>query len=108
MKKFLALLLIVCVLVTSVFSGSVFALDDDVDMDFGMDDEQPEVPEGPELPEGTLFYEDFENISDPTTVITDAANQSWANPKTLHYRFCFGKQKYKSLCYVAKFICSYR
>ena len=81
MKKFLALLLIVCVLVTSVFSGSVFALDDDVDMDFGMDDEQPEVPEGPELPEGTLFYEDFENISDPTTVITDAANQSWANPK---------------------------
>ena len=81
MKKFLALLLIVCVLVTSVFSGSVFALDDDVDMDFGMDDEQPEVPEGPELPEGTLFYEDFENISDPTTVIYEAGNTSWANPK---------------------------
>ena len=41
MKKFLALLLIVCVLATSVFAGSVFALDDDVDMDFGMDDETP-------------------------------------------------------------------
>ena len=37
MKKFLALLLTVCLMVTSVFTGSVYALYDvDVDMDMGM------------------------------------------------------------------------
>ena len=38
-------------------------------------------PEQPEIPEGAIFYENFENVTDPTTIIKDAKNQSWANPK---------------------------
>ncbi len=45
MKKLLALLLTVCLLATSVFVGSVYALDDDVDMEMGMDDEDQPVIE---------------------------------------------------------------
>ena len=40
-KKLLVLLLVLCLLVTCIFTGSVFALDDDVDMNFGMDGETP-------------------------------------------------------------------
>ena len=40
-----------------------------------------ENPDEPELPEGTLFYEDFENITDVTKVIYDVAGQSWTHGK---------------------------
>ena len=40
-----------------------------------------ENPDEPELPEATLFYEDFENITDVTTVINDVLNQGWTSPK---------------------------
>ena len=38
MRKFIALFLIVCLLATCTFTGNVYALDNDVDMDMGMDD----------------------------------------------------------------------
>jgi lysophospholipase L1-like esterase len=37
---------------------------------------EPEQPD-----DGIVLYEDFENISDPTTVINDVLKQSWTNPK---------------------------
>lgn len=40
-----------------------------------------ENPDEPELPENTLFYEDFENVTDVTKIIYDVAGQSWTHGK---------------------------
>lgn len=63
-------------------------------------EEEPEVPKEPEetpeepeeLPEGTLFYEDFEDISDPTTVINDVLDSSWARPKLCTTEYVSGSK----------------
>ncbi len=38
-------------------------------------------PEQPEIPEDSILYENFENISDPTTVINNSTNEDWSKPK---------------------------
>ena len=81
MKKLLALLLFVCLMATSMFTGSVYALDD-VDMDVGMDTEDG-------FSDYSTSFEEY-TVGD-SVVHTDQSTQfpsvgEWGGIKTAGYR----------------------
>ncbi|MBO5232354.1 MAG: carbohydrate binding domain-containing protein [Clostridia bacterium] len=81
MKKLLALLLFVCLMATSMFTGSVYALDD-VDMDVGMDTEDG-------FSDYSTSFEEY-TVGD-SLVHTDQSTQfpsvgEWGGIKTAGYR----------------------
>ena len=81
MKKLLSLLLFVCLMATSMFTGSVYALDD-VDMDVGMDTEDG-------FSDYSTSFEEY-TVGD-SVVHTDQSTQfpsfgEWGGIKTVGYR----------------------